>query len=96
MDWDLAQLEPVRGAIDIAATSVVRDFGHVVELDDLKQEAAILVASNPAKVRDYLADEEHPSHLIRWIWSRLRDQIRPLVRRANQTVSLTRVEATHQ
>ncbi|XVV02737.1 hypothetical protein ACQPW3_36105 [Actinosynnema sp. CA-248983] len=93
IDWRVTQLPPVQGAIDIAAASIARDFGHIVELDDLKQEAAIVVATNPDKVLDYLADEEHPNYLVRWIWSRLRDQHRPHVRKANQTVSTTRLEA---
>ncbi|WNV90341.1 hypothetical protein [Umezawaea sp. Da 62-37] len=92
-DWRVVQLPPVREAIGIAAASVVRDFGHVAELDDLKQDAAIVIATHPDKVLAYLADEEHPNYLIRWIWSRLRDQYRPHVRKTNQTVSLTRLEA---
>lgn len=93
IDWRVVQLPPVQGAIDIAAVSVARDFGHVAELADLKQDAAIIVATHPDKVLGYLADEEHPNYLIRWIWSRLRDQYRPQVRKTNQTVSLTRLEA---
>jgi hypothetical protein len=93
MDWSLSRNEAVLAARDVAVNRLVRDFGHLVEADDLHQEAAIIIAASAAKVRDYLADTENPGHLTRWIWSRLRDQLRPQVRKANQTVSLTRVEA---
>ncbi|MCG8926681.1 hypothetical protein [Lentzea sp. CC55] len=92
-DWRVAQLAPVVNAISIAAGSIARDFGHVVEIADLKQDAAILAATNPDRVLAYLADEANPGHLVRWLWSRLRDQYRPVVRRANRVVSTDRLEA---
>ncbi|WP_367135730.1 hypothetical protein [Saccharothrix sp. HUAS TT1] len=96
MDWDLLRVDAVLSARESAVSRLVRDLGHLVEADDLFQESSIIIASHPEKVRAYLADAENPGHLTRWIWSRLRDKIRPELRRANQTVSLTRVEATHQ
>ena len=92
-DWRVAQLSPVVEAINIAAGSIVRDFGHVVELGDLRQDAAILAATNPDKVLAYLAEESNRGHLVRWFWSRLRDQYRPVVRRSNRVVSAERLEA---
>ncbi|XVS66050.1 hypothetical protein ACQPYE_08355 [Actinosynnema sp. CA-299493] len=82
MNWDLLREEPVMVAREIAVSGLVRELGRLVEADDLFQDAAIIIASHPEKVRAYLADAEHPSHLVRWIWSRLRDKIRPELRRA--------------
>ncbi|MCX2949967.1 hypothetical protein [Lentzea sp. NEAU-D7] len=92
-DWRVAQLAPVVEAMNIASGSIARDFGHVVEIADLRQDAAILAATNPDRVLAYLADETNPGHLVRWFWSRLRDQYRPVVRRSNRVVSTDRLGA---
>ncbi|WP_394615859.1 hypothetical protein JNUCC0626_40005 [Lentzea sp. JNUCC 0626] len=93
LDWTLLDEPAVRRAIGAAVSSAGRSFEGITELDDLRQEAAILVASNATKVRGYLEDTTNPGYLSKWLWSRLVDLMRPHARKANSTIPIQRLEA---
>jgi hypothetical protein len=56
-----ARPEDFRTGDRAAVTSVGWTFEGIAELGDLRQEAAIFVASNPAKVRECLGDPRTPA-----------------------------------
>ena len=71
-DWTVLSIDGMSERIERACLDVERRFYQVIDFNDLEQEAQILLASNPVKVREYLADPEQGwSHVSRWLWSRL-------------------------
>lgn len=88
-DWTVLTPEVMDRALKAAAT-VAREYDGVMERDDLLQEAYILCATNAARVKDYVAQDEY-GHLYRWLWSRLTDLIRPAANRSNRTVAIDRL-----
>jgi len=69
-DWSVIENEVVQRNCAITARSVSRQLAGVMEYDDLLQEAYILCATNPAKVRTYL-EKDNGGYLNRWLWLKL-------------------------
>lgn len=83
-DWDLV-LEPrVEKLIDQAVGHLVRATGHMVEEDDARQEAALLVATNP-DARAELARGD--SHFYTWLARDLHDKFETGIARRLKQVS---------
>ena len=73
-DWAVLYVDGMNDRIEKACLDIERRFYQVIDFDDLKQEAHVLLASNGVLVREYLADPEQGwSHVSRWLWSRLAD-----------------------
>ena len=71
-DWTVLYVDGMNDRIEKACLDIERRFYQVIDFDDLKQEAHVLLASNGVLVRGHLADPEQGwSHVSRWLWSRL-------------------------
>lgn len=76
----------MRGVLDAVATKIAREYSTVLERDDVWQDGAILLATHPHTVTDYLDGYLGPRGLHRWLWSRLVDRARTQARRSNREV----------
>lgn len=86
-DWELISDPSVAEVIEQVTRKLAREAEFVSTADDLQQDALILIATNGARIRGYLADGR-PSHVSRWLNSRLRDSLRTPQRRAGLNESL--------
>ncbi len=92
IDWSVLELDGVADVMAKAATKVAYEFRGVTEFDDLHQEAAILLASEPEAVRDYV--NRHKLGLLHhWLWCRLTNTANQHATTANRTVPYERVRS---
>jgi hypothetical protein len=72
-----------------AARKVAAQYAGVVDADDERQDALILLASHPELVREH-HHADTLGLLHHWLWCRLVDAARPLAQRANRSISYER------
>lgn len=72
-DWSVLTTPGVNDVADAAARKVSRRYTGVVEYDDVRQDAALQLATNPETVREYLGRDQL-GLLHHWLWCRLTDQ----------------------
>ncbi|GGL01742.1 hypothetical protein [Mangrovihabitans endophyticus] len=89
VDWTVLDLNGIPEIAHRAARKVATEYAGLVDLDDQRQDALILLATNPILVREHI-EAGALGRLHRWIWCRLIDKARPIARRANQTISYER------
>ncbi len=90
VDWTVLELDGIPEIAHRAARKVAAEYAGLVDADDQRQDALILLATNAELVREHLAAGTL-GRLHRWLWCRLVDKARPIARRANQTISYERL-----
>ncbi len=89
-DWSLLDREGVDDIARRAAGMVVGQYGEAFDVDDLHQDARILIATNPQVVKSYL-DDNSEGYLSRWLVHRLTDSVRTQARRNENTIGIHRL-----
>lgn len=90
VDWTVLELDDVQEIASRAARKVATEYARLVDLDDQRQDALILLATNAELVREHIAAGTL-GRLHHWLWCRLVDAARTVARRANQTISYERL-----
>ncbi|GGN40031.1 hypothetical protein FHR83_007136 [Actinoplanes campanulatus] len=89
-DWSVIGLPGVSQRITWAANHVGNAYSSITSVDDQRQEAYLLLATNADRVRSYVGLGEL-EHLFVWLRSRLIDKVRVEANRINQHVSMERL-----
>lgn len=70
MDWTVLDDVNVQTACKHAARMVTRQYGDVMQYEDFLQEAYIIAANHPAKIRAWM-EEGSLGYLNRFLWGGL-------------------------
>ena len=93
IDWSLVEIPEIELACTGAATRIYSQYSGMLEFADAMQEAYIIVATNPDKVRGY---GENYGYLSNWIYREMGKLFDKQARRQSKDVSWERLAERFQ